>query len=86
MEATTNEILGKLKLVKEETDVIEMRVVNTRKHVEHTEKEIENMKHVVLKGFHSVNAKINQMEDDIHNLMGKIDILIKNIKVLEKTS
>lgn len=84
MEMTTEEIFSKLKNIREETDVIEMRVVNTRKHVEHTEKELENMKHVLLKGFHTANEKINQMENDIHVIAEKLDLLLQNMNLQEK--
>lgn len=81
MDMTTEDIISKLKNIREETDVIEMRVVNTRKHVEHTEKELENMKHVLLKGFHTANEKINQMENDIHAIADKLDLLLKSMHI-----
>lgn len=83
MEATAEEVFNKLRSIKEEADLIEMRVVNTRKHVEHAESELENMKHVLFKGFHTANEKINQMEQDIHALSEKVDLLLKNLHILE---
>ena len=80
MEVTTDEIFTKLRGIKEETDLIELRVVNTRKHVEHTESELENLKHVLFKGFHTANEKINQMEDDIHKLADKIDLILNSVQ------
>ena len=79
MEMVTDDIAAKLNKIREETDIIEMRIVNTRKHVEHTEEELENVKHVIFKGFHTVNEKINLMETELHGLMEKIDILVSKL-------
>jgi len=76
---STEDIVSKLSKIREEEDVIEMRVVNTRKHVEHTERELENLKHMIFKGFHTVNEKINQMEEELHGLIDKIDQLMAHL-------
>ncbi len=80
MEVVADDIAAKLNKIREEADVIEMRVVNTRKHVEHAEQELESVKHVIFKGFHTVNEKINQMETELHGLMDKIDQLVKKLE------
>ena len=79
MDYSTEDIVSKLSKIREEEDVIEMRVVNTRKHVEHTERELENLKHMIFKGFHTVNEKINQMEEELHGLIDKIDQLMAHL-------
>ena len=80
MEVTTEEVFERLRSIKDEADVIEMRLVNTRKHVEHAEEEIENLKHVLFKGFHTANEKINTLDADIHKLMEKVDQLVALLK------
>ncbi len=75
MEMTTDEMSERVKNINKEVGVIEGRILNMRGHVNNTEKEMEDMKHLLFKGFHQVNEKINHLETSLHTLIEKIDKL-----------
>jgi len=76
MEIAADAIFDKLTNIKQETDLIEMRMVKTREHLEHTINQIENTKHIIFKGFHKANQRIRRMEMQIGDIAEKLDILL----------
>lgn len=68
-----DQIAGKIKTIKEEMDVVEYRVINTRTHVETIEDDMKKLSKGILEGFHSVSAKVNSLEEVILKLEKKID-------------
>jgi len=79
MEMTTEEMADRVKNINKEVGVIEGRILNMRGHVNHTEKEMEELKHILFKGFHQANEKINHLETSLHALMEKIDKLTNKL-------
>jgi uncharacterized protein YaaN involved in tellurite resistance len=79
MEIAADTIFEKLTSIKQETDLIEVRMVKTREHLEHTINQIETTKHVIFKGFHKANQRIRRMELQISEIAGKIDIILDAI-------
>lgn len=75
-----DEVLGKIKTIKEEMDVVEYRVINTRTHVENIENDMKKINKEVLEGFHSVSAKINKIEEIMKKLEKEIDEIYKKNK------
>ena len=76
MEIAADEIYSKLANIKQETDVIEARMVKTREHIEHTTSQIENTKHLIFKGFHKANQRIRRIETQVNEIAQKVDMLI----------
>lgn len=75
-----DEIMVKIKAIKEEMDVVEYRVINTRTHVENIEDTVKKLNKEVLEGFHSVAGKINNLESIIIKLEKEVDEMYKNSK------
>jgi len=76
MEIAADAIFEKLTSIKQETDLIEDRMIKTREHLEHTINQIETTKHVIFKGFHKANQRIRRMEMQIVDIASKLDILL----------
>ena len=76
MEIAAEGISEKLTCIKQETDLMEMRMVKTREHLEHTINQIETTKHVLFKGFHKANQRIRRMEMQIVDISSKLDVLL----------
>lgn len=72
-----DEVMAKIKSIKEEMDVVEYRVINTRTHVETIEENVKKIGREILEGFHSVSGKINHLEDIILKLKEEVDELYK---------
>jgi len=79
MEIAADTIFEKLTSIKQETDIIEDRMVKTREHLEHTINQIETTKHVIFKGFHKANQRIRRMEMQIGDITNKLDIILDAI-------
>ncbi|MDR2733761.1 MAG: hypothetical protein LBC99_03835 [Spirochaetota bacterium] len=80
MEIAADAIYDKLTNIKQETDLIELRIVKTREHLEHTINQIENTKHIIFKGFHKANQRIRRMEQQIVDIAGKLDLLLDAVE------
>ncbi len=72
-----DQIMDKIKNIKEEIDVVEYRVINTRTHVETIEDDMKKLSKGILEGFHSVSSKVNKLEQVIMDLEKKLDSLVK---------
>ncbi len=75
-----DEVMAKIKAIKEEMDVVEYRVINTRTHVENIESDVKKIGKEVLEGFHSVSAKINKLEEIIKKLEKEVDEMYNSRK------
>ncbi len=75
-----DEVMSKIKTIKEEMDVVEYRVINTRTHVETIETDMKKINKEILEGFHSVSSKINVIEDIVKKLEKEIDEIYKRTK------
>ena len=68
-----DEVMGKIKTIKEEMDVVEYRVLSTRTHVESIEENTKRISKEILEGFHAVSSKINKLEEIIKKLEKEVD-------------
>ncbi len=75
-----DEVMNKIKTIKEEMDVVEYRVINTRTHVETIENEMKKVNKEILEGFHSVSSKINKIEEIVKKLEKEVDEIYKKSK------
>ncbi|OHD55016.1 MAG: hypothetical protein A2Y33_03360 [Spirochaetes bacterium GWF1_51_8] len=75
-----DDVMNKIKSIKEEMDVVEYRVLNTRTHIETIEESMKKINKEVLEGFHSVSHKINRLEEIILKLEHEVDELCNREK------
>lgn len=68
-----DEVMSKIKAIKEEMDVVEFRVMNTRTHMETVEESMKKISKEILEGFHAVSAKINHLESMLKEVEDKIE-------------
>lgn len=76
MEKNLDDIIEKVKSIKQEVDKIEFRVLNTKTHVEGVEKSMEKISKEIIEGFHIVANKVNNLEVE----MKKIEALLEGVK------
>lgn len=76
MEKNLDEIMDKVKGIKQEMDKMEFRVLNTKTHIETVEKTMEKISKEIIEGFHIVSNKVNHLEDE----MKKVEELLETIK------
>lgn len=76
MEKNLDEIMDKVKGIKQEMDKMEFRVLNTKTHIETVEKTMEKISKEIIEGFHIVSNKVNHLEDE----MKKVEALLESIK------
>ncbi|NPV01009.1 MAG: hypothetical protein HPY53_06480 [Brevinematales bacterium] len=75
-----DEVMNKIKSIKEEMDVVEYRVLNTRTHIDTIEESLKKISKEVLEGFHSVSHKINKLEEIVTKLEKEVDELCNRQK------
>jgi predicted nucleic acid-binding Zn-ribbon protein len=80
MEKSLDELLVKIKTIKEEVDKVEFRVLNTRTHMETIEKSTEKIGKEILEGFHIVSNKVNHLEEEMKKVEKLLEDLQKNNK------
>jgi DNA anti-recombination protein RmuC len=76
MEKNLDEIMDKVKGIKQEMDKMEFRVLNTKTHIETVEKTMEKISKEIIEGFHIVSNKVNHLEEE----MKKVEELLESIK------
>lgn len=76
MEKNLDDIMDKVKGIKQEMDKMEFRVLNTKTHIETVEKTMEKISKEIIEGFHIVSTKVNHLEDE----MKKVESLLEMIK------
>lgn len=76
MEKNLDDIMDKVKGIKQEMDKMEFRVLNTKTHIETVEKTMEKISKEIIEGFHIVSNKVNHLEDE----MKKVESLLEAIK------
>ncbi len=75
MDKSLDELMEKVKGVKQEMDKLEFRVLNTKTHVETVEKTMEKISKEIIEGFHIVSNKVNHLEEEVQrveSLLGEI--------------
>ncbi|MGC8766839.1 MAG: hypothetical protein ACP5PT_00175 [Brevinematia bacterium] len=76
MEATTQEIMEKLRSIIGETMILEQQVQKLKDLVSISENDILKVKEGVLVGFHHLSAKVNNLEKIVLELNEKVDRLL----------
>ena len=75
MDKSLDELMIKVKSIKEEVDKVEFRVLNTKTHMETIEKATEKINKEILEGFHIVAGKVNHLEEE----MKKVERLLEEV-------
>ncbi|MGC8964255.1 MAG: hypothetical protein ACP5KI_02660 [Brevinematia bacterium] len=76
MDATTQEIMEKLRSIIGETMILEQQVQKLKDLVSISENDILKVKEGVLVGFHHLSAKVNNLEKIVLELNEKVDRLL----------
>lgn len=77
MDKNLDELLLKVKGIKEEVDKVEFRVLNTRTHIDSIEKSMEKISKEILEGFHIVSGKVNHLEGEVKKIESLLEELLK---------
>lgn len=75
MDKSLDELLEKVKGVKQEMDKVEFRVLNTKTHLETVERGMEQIGKEIIEGFHIVSTKVNHLECEIK----KVEELLQEV-------
>jgi len=75
MDKSLDELMDKVKGIKQEMDKVEFRVLNTKTHVEVVEKSMEKIGKEIIEGFHIVSNKVNRLEEEIK----RVEILLEEL-------
>jgi predicted nucleic acid-binding Zn-ribbon protein len=77
MDKSLDELMEKVKGIKQEMDKVEFRVLNTKTHVEVVEKSMEKIGKEIIEGFHIVSNKVNRLEEEIKRVEILLEELVK---------
>jgi archaellum component FlaC len=77
MERNLDDIMDKVKGIKQELDKVEFRVLNTKTHLETVEKNVEHLGKEVIEGFHIVSTKVNHLEEELRKIETLLEQLLK---------
>lgn len=77
MDATTSEIMDRIRNILNETQILESQIQKLKDVVVVSESELLKVKEGVLEGFHYLNSKINNVEKLLVELNAKVDGLLE---------
>ncbi len=77
MDKSLDELMDKVKGIKQEMDKVEFRVLNTKTHVEVVEKSMEKIGKEIIEGFHIVSNKVNRLEEELKRVEILLEELVK---------